>query len=71
MKFSQIIDQLAADIHSLFIHPESDPEIREAASLKEAQLGTISYVEETKLTSLINTTKLLLFITACQKYISP
>ncbi|MEM7555314.1 MAG: LpxD N-terminal domain-containing protein, partial [Cyanobacteria bacterium P01_A01_bin.84] len=58
MKFSEIIDKLgeAADINSLGVNQDLNPEITELAAIDQAKPGSISYVEGAKFQHFINKT---------------
>lgn len=57
MKFSELLQRLGIDHnHSLTVKPGCDPEITGIAQVKQAHLGTLSYIDGDKFASAINST---------------
>ncbi|HEY9664221.1 MAG TPA: UDP-3-O-(3-hydroxymyristoyl)glucosamine N-acyltransferase [Allocoleopsis sp.] len=57
MKFSNLLEQLGVEAsHSLALDPNHDPEITGVAAVKEAQPGTLSYIEGGKFATEIDRT---------------
>ena len=56
MKFSDLINQLSPQAHSLTSHPEIDPDLKGIMSIDEAQVNYLSYIEGDRFAKMLDIT---------------